>query len=890
MRRCRDAIICYSCVLLLAVAHAAARTPGASPERSTRNDLSGSERDDDPLPVGAIARLGSLRLRHGGMVRSVAFSPDGKEVVACVADACAGTEKDRALKAWNVVTGKETRQFGLEMAEPPRPALGALGGGLGVGGGFGGGALGGGPLGLGRGGGLGVGGGFGGGGFPGGGFAGGGFLAVRAGVPIGIESISLSGDGSLLAAGNLDGTASLWDYTTGTEILRVRKKQKDRNGVPHVALSRDGGLLACSGSDVQLWTTSTGRCVRRLGESAVRLAFSPDGQYLATVKDTGKVRVWRVVNGSLAHKFPGNAKVITYSPDGKLLAADGENCQIRLWEMPSGKEIGKLTGHREPITALAIAPDGRTLASAGDRHVVYLWDLRSATLIRQLYGPESRCSLTFSPDGKTLAAGGPDERIRLWDIDSGTELHADSSYQSPVGSIALSNDGKALASSGEDGRIRFWDLANGNLLRSFTVEHVGCVAFSPDLKKLLAVTPDVVELLESDSGKVIDRLSLHGQVFCMAFAPDGASFAISGSGGATRIYRAAERTGFRLLETPDIEGTHELAFSPRGNLLGTTHPGNWVRLWDVAAQEQVAHIPTPTPCGSISFSRDGDLLASAGVDGSIYLIDMVTEETIRTLRGHEGPVLCVALSPTGRFLASGGADRTVRLWEVASGKEVACYTGHREFITCLAYASSGRFFVSGSADSTMLVWDATGLGQHNPAPQPAASLGDFDGMWKKLASTDAATANRAAWTLDASGESAISYLATRLRPVPQPTSQGLALLIADLDHNRFARREEATFELEGLIDAAGPALRRALQAAPSAEARRRLEYLLDKQRRTAPCLELLRTLRALAVLEESSIPEAHDLLARLAHRTVEAQLTQEARAALKRLERGTGRR
>src|SRR5262249_26390236 len=143
----------------------------------------------------------------------------------------------------------------------------------------------------------------------------------------------------------------------------------------------------------------------------------------------------------------------------------------------------------------------------------------------------------------------------------------------------------------------------------------------------------------------------------------------------------------------------------------------------------------------------------------------------------------------------------------------------------------------------------------------------------------------AVWQLaDVPGASA-PLLRQRLRPVTDTQVREIGRHIADLDSDTFAVRQKAFEQLESLGPAAGPALRKALEKEVSAELRRRVEELLERLTYRPASGESLRTLRALAVLEQAGTPEARQLLEALARGAPEASLTQEANAALGRLAR-----
>jgi hypothetical protein len=156
---------------------------------------------------------------------------------------------------------------------------------------------------------------------------------------------------------------------------------------------------------------------------------------------------------------------------------------------------------------------------------------------------------------------------------------------------------------------------------------------------------------------------------------------------------------------------------------------------------------------------------------------------------------------------------------------------------------------------------------------------------------DADKAYAAVGRLAAAPGQAVPFLRDRLRPARPPDAgqrKRIRELITDLDSDDFARREKASEVLEKLGEAAEPALRQALEGGPSVEARRRLEKLLATRNGPLPPLERLRTLRALAALEQAGTPEARRLVAELAKGEEGAWLTREAQAVAVRMGHRTG--
>jgi hypothetical protein len=232
-------------------------------------------------------------------------------------------------------------------------------------------------------------------------------------------------------------------------------------------------------------------------------------------------------------------------------------------------------------------------------------------------------------------------------------------------------------------------------------------------------------------------------------------------------------------------------------------------------------------------------------------------------------------------LASGSSDSTVRLWEPITGKELRRLRGHRGLVQALAFSGDGRRLASGGLDTSVLVWDVAGL-VRRPTPANRLPAKKREALWADLAGDDAARAYQAMGTLLAHRAEGVRFLGERLRPVTVPSSRQVARRLADLDSDDFTVREQATAELTKLGDAAEPAVRKALAGRPSAEARRRLERLLEVlDRATSP--ERVRALRAVEVLEQAGLAEARQVLGALAGGAPGARLTQAAQAALERL-------
>lgn len=274
-------------------------------------------------------------------------------------------------------------------------------------------------------------------------------------------------------------------------------------------------------------------------------------------------------------------------------------------------------------------------------------------------------AVAFSPDGRFFAASGRDGLTRVWRTDKKQIWKILGEHAGWVKCLSFSQDGKLLATAGSDKSIKVWDTSVWRPVQTLTGHErsINAVQFSPDSKILASAGDDeTVRIWDVETGKKIKTLGKHKDVVnCLSFYPDGKFLASGGADFKIKIW-----TSGNWKEAAEIGGipnsVETIAFSQDGKLIAGSWEGT-IGVWTAETGKRINTLRFATHIKSLSFVPGSAILAAAGTDKVIRILNAGTGGELRKLEGHAESVESVQFSPAGRLLVSGGLDSSVKLWE-----------------------------------------------------------------------------------------------------------------------------------------------------------------------------------------------------------------------------------
>ncbi|HVK15310.1 MAG TPA: sigma-70 family RNA polymerase sigma factor, partial [Fimbriiglobus sp.] len=750
-----------------AVGLSAAQNPGAdSPDTPTARKTTNDQPAIDPLPDGAIARIGSARFRAPYGAWSPTFALDGKSLAVAgrtsvrVFDVATGLPRftvataddntNSLIPAIQFTTNGElvisTHEYGKSDYFVRRFDLSGR------------------PANQ---------------------------LKINAPHGLTLWSSTLSGDGTRTAAVWLGAKVVLhvYDARTGAALCTVPLDQSPSNS-QHPVLSLDGRVVA--------------------------------------VETAGIVRVFDTDMGTELGRwdYPGSHPLqIVITPGGKQVFTfrHGTENAIKVRDLATGRTVDELSV--QYLWWLTVCPTGDLLAYGTDGEVT-VWDWKKRAVRHRLAKGTTSRTAAFSPDGKVIMTGDYCGAITLWDVETGKRLPVSADPPTGVRELRFLDGGKRLA--GLTDSWMTWDAktrAPGPRL-SLPAWYRQVTDLSPD-GRLVATCPGG-KIVVSDTRTGIEAWTVPTQdqpVFALRFTPDGRQL-LARHG---ELLEARNTTTGRVEASVAIEnGSGLVAVSPDGRravVTGTTPIAfdSPVIAYDLTTRQRLwadYEYQVPDSTKAAAYSPDGRLFAYVSpvrvpLDGGgtwrltasrLIVRDARTGRLITKVDDIGSPgAECLSFSPDGQFLALGGYSQSAEIWDVASGKRVWRFH-HGSIVDALAFSPDEMTLAAASADAPVYLWDVFGTRTRTGPPPDRTAL---QKAVAELADTDPAAAFRAARTLHAAPDGAVAAIRDGVNPVAVPDPASVRRLIAELDSPDFRTREAA----ERTLTDHAPHIKRAVKGA-----------------------------------------------------------------------------
>jgi WD40 repeat protein len=847
----------------------------ADPQKTTEPQNSRLDQEGNPLPEGALLRIGSTRIRSSGSAQSLAFVPNGNKLVSI--------DVSTGVHLWDVGLGSELRQFGRFAWRDPCAAVSSDGSRA---------ALAEAPdscrvydTGAGR-----------------------EIRSMKLPGAAQAKALALSPNGQFLACAGVDSVIRVWAIATG-KLLR----QWELN----TGAERQGVSLACSPDNKTFAVGTRANGIYVLGlfdgkqDSIANqdgaegcLIFSPTGKYLAAMPRDGRhFTLWDIAAAKPLHDFPldhGSYWCAAFTPDGKSVVTGNYPGKICFWDLATGKLDRVIAGHQGEVESLTFSMDGKRLATGSGGCTVRIWDTETGKQLQVFAGAHATILQTrFGDDGKTiLSISNPwygarcqeGAALRLWDSTTGLALREVDRHPKRNPAWRLTGDGRKIAVADDSGAIRLYDLASGKEELAIKVpegEEVNALQMTREGSFLAAVAQTAAK-----NGRNVEQAS---SFHVWNTASGNLVLSFKGKSGEDLSCRFTGDDRYLAVQTsvyPTVAPVNGLA--RQTTTVGP--PTVSFALWDFRVGRRVLRPGTPIAMTQLGVASPSGRLVATPDDHSdgpvthgelMILRETATGQPVPLPAGRER-IGCLAFSPDGRTFALGTRDGDVLLWDLAGQTTLAKLSGHRGAIVSTDFSSDGKRVVSGGDDTTIVVWDVSRWTDQKMKGDLPLDPDMAARQWADLSSPETSKAYASITRLLRSPKEAVEILRQQLRPVERGQTKDIATWIEDLDSPRYADREQAMAKLQKLGNMALPALDKALASEPPLEVRSRLTLLLSKIESQHLSAEWLQALRGLEVLELLSTKEAVTLLETLAQGAPEAWLTQEAAATFERVRKRVG--
>ncbi|KAH7926348.1 WD40 repeat-like protein [Leucogyrophana mollusca] len=563
-----------------------------------------------------------------------------------------------------------------------------------------------------------------------------------------------------------------------TEAIQVRIGLEDKwdactrtisvgSSVSSVAFSADGRLIASASDEegVQLWDAVIGTNIANFGprhKTSCAVRFSLSGSYVAIACENGLVAVWEVLTAQVlidndeCHNQP--VTCLAFSDNGELLASASNDTHIQLWSVTAGRTMHRLDLHRGAVRSVVFSSDNRLLVSGSDDSTIIMWDVDSGHLVRKLEGHSASVTcVVLSKDNMLIASGSDDNSVRTWDVATGMCVCAYSkNHKKGIKSVRFTSDGKNVISicdevigysktSKRKSFQRIWSafqfylkattrtlmlstksapFVHSRFLEYVTATegysdpptHFGFAERSPSFAFSYGSLIFYAPSLASSSSLLPAFHSFSHDATTVAVSPDGARICSGNAEGTLQIWDPAlAMKSWNQLST-DLKTTMtSLTASPDGKFYLVKS------LFELLLIDERGTTLKALDVGDIDMQRNEDTCGVFSPDSNAFVYwvsDFLSSPPSHSLRVHSSVtgrriarfpglnwIRCATFSANGALVACSHGSGLVSIWDVASGRNIYTITTGSSYVSCIAFSRDTSAIVCGTFDGAVQLWD-----------------------------------------------------------------------------------------------------------------------------------------------------------------------------------------
>ncbi|MEP1033399.1 caspase family protein [Ekhidna sp.] len=469
------------------------------------------------------------------------------------------------------------------------------------------------------------------------------------------------------------------------------------------------------------------------GEAVKSARFANDGLYLITTSRDKTIKIWDAVSGKEIRTLIGHDHTVNgFSLSDNQLASSSADGTVGVWNIASGELLWQSEKFRDYVTSVMFSPDGKLLGVGSYADSISIFDATDFKLLHKIKANSDRgvgygVSINFSQDSQYLITGEDNRTAKVYATNDWSfqyEFKPEKGYCGGCGTLTSTRDGKLLKLSNGTTFTKY-DLRNGSKLwegkREF--RDVSAVGFQSSGKHFLAANEDSIFLYNNNSGKLVSKWSMGGEINDASFHPneeqivaavDKVVTVTDFSGNQIRRYDGIlNRSSTGLDYDLGSYWEHYIAkwvkyksarmLDDRSIFIGKT--GSKARKWNVKnasiSMEYLGHNK-----GILCFERIGEnIIATGAGDGKIIIWDEKTGKSIKEIKAHREPVFDIELSHSGKLLASTAWDGVISLWDTDTWERYNYIYNEGASTYTLSFTANDAYLVVGMLDKTLKLWE-----------------------------------------------------------------------------------------------------------------------------------------------------------------------------------------